>query len=247
MNTLQNYFCVVCTEQLAKAINIRVLLYENYFPLSNPNVQLGDSQLFYIEPLQPVNHEMRTHWYINDIKQPGAASDSFYFTPVNTGIYRLMAVIFDSTSLVINDPDYLMLDAVEWQVNVVPSTGIDDAENRNNPSSLTLHPNYPNPFNPMTVISWLIPSPAQGSDGQLARQNNSAGQAVGNWVKLSIYDLSGREIVVLVNEEQSAGLHQVKFDASRLASGVYCYRISIGSLSGVAGEYVQTRKMLLLK
>ena len=238
MNTLQNSFCVVCTEQLAKAINIRVLLYENYFPLSNPVVQIGDSQLFYIEPLQPMNHEVSTHWYINDIKQPGAASDSFYYLPQNTGNFRLMAVVFDSTSLVINDPDYLMLDAVEWQVNVVPSTGIDDAENGNNPSSLILFPNYPNPFNPRTVISWLIPSPAQGSDGQLA---------VGNLVKLSIYDLSGREIVVLVNEEQSAGLHQVEFDASRLASGVYYCCISVGSLSGVAGEYVQTRKMLLLK
>jgi len=227
MNTLQNTFCVVCGEQLAKSININVLLYEYYFPVSNPTVQLGDSQLFYIEPLQPMNHEVRTHWYINDIKQSGAASDSFYYAPLNTGNYRLMAVIFDSTSLVINDPDYLMLDAVEWQITVVPSTEIIDAESGYNSGSLALYPNYPNPFNPMTVISWQL--------------------AVGNLVKLSIYDLSGREIVVLVNEEQSAGLHQVEFDASRLASGVYCYRLSVGSLSGVAGEYVQSRKMLLLK
>jgi Secretion system C-terminal sorting domain len=97
-------------------------------------------------------------------------------------------------------------------------------------SDFTLYQNYPNPFNPSTVISWLVPSPAQGSDGQ----------AVENWVKLSIYDLSGCEVAVLVNEKQPAGYHQIEFNASGLANGIYMYRIKVG-------DFIESRKMVLLK
>ena len=94
-------------------------------------------------------------------------------------------------------------------------------------SNFTLFQNYPNPFNPSTVISW-----------QLARL--AAGQAVGNLVQLSIYDLSGREVVMLVNEVQAAGLHQIEFNGSGMVSGVYFYRLS-------AGQFQQTKKLLLMK
>jgi hypothetical protein len=59
-------------------------------------------------------------------------------------------------------------------------------------------------------------------------------------VKLSLYDLSGREVTVLLNEEQPAGFHQIEFDASALASGVYFYRLKVG-------EFVQIREALFLK
>jgi predicted GH43/DUF377 family glycosyl hydrolase len=94
-------------------------------------------------------------------------------------------------------------------------------------SNFKLNQNYPNPFNPSTVISWQL--------------------AVGNWVKLSVYDLTGREVVVLVNERQPAGQHQITFEGLGLASGVYLYQLSVGSLTGKAGEFIQTRKALLLK
>jgi Secretion system C-terminal sorting domain len=120
-----------------------------------------------------------------------------------------------------------------------PLVGIEPpAENKI--SDFTLYQNYPNPFNATTVISWLVSSPAQGSDGQLVRQNNSAGQAVGSMVRLSIYDISGREITVLVNGKQPAGRHQIEFDASDLASGIYLYRLQVGS-------FVESIKMILIR
>jgi hypothetical protein len=93
----------------------------------------------------------------------------------------------------------------------------------------SLAQNYPNPFNPETTISW-----------QLTRQNDSAGQAVNSPVKLSIYDLSGKEVAVLVNEKQASGYHQITFNASHLASGIYIYRL-------VAGGFSESRKMILMR
>ena len=59
-------------------------------------------------------------------------------------------------------------------------------------------------------------------------------------VRLSVYDMLGREVSVLVNERRDAGVHEAKFDASGLSSGIYFYRLQ-------AGDFVQSRKLLLLK
>ena len=95
-----------------------------------------------------------------------------------------------------------------------------DSKNVVQPLSYKLYQNYPNPFNPSTTISYQIPVPGK--------------------VTLKIYDILGREVTTLVNKEQKAGNYKVNFDASRLASGVYFYRI-------IAGDFVQTKKMILLK
>ncbi len=87
-------------------------------------------------------------------------------------------------------------------------------------SDFKLYQNYPNPFNPSTVISYQLPE---------------AGR-----VSLKIYDLLGREIVSLVNEEKQAGNYQVQFDASNLASGLYFYRLK-------TEKFVETKKMILLR
>ena len=88
------------------------------------------------------------------------------------------------------------------------------------PSAISLNQNYPNPFNPATTISF-----------SLARQAT---------VRLSIYDMLGRELAVLLDEQEPAGDHSVHFDASNLPSGVYIYRLQ------AAGKAL-TNKMLLLK
>lgn len=80
--------------------------------------------------------------------------------------------------------------------------------------------NYPNPFNPTTVINYQLPK-----DG---------------YVKLKVYDMLGREIATLVNENQNAGYYKVNFDASRLTSGVYIYTIN-------ANNFFLSKKMLLMK
>ncbi len=83
-----------------------------------------------------------------------------------------------------------------------------------------LYQNYPNPFNPRTIITYTLPEYSN--------------------VKLKVFDLLGNEIATLVDEEQAAGFHKVNFDAGKLSSGVYFYRLQ-------AGSYVETKKMLLIK
>jgi hypothetical protein len=90
-----------------------------------------------------------------------------------------------------------------------------------------LFQNYPNPFNASTVISWQF--------------------AVSSRIKLSISDISGKAVAVLLNEKQPAGFHSIEFDASNLASGIYVYRLSVEPLTGKAGRFIETRKMVLIR
>jgi hypothetical protein len=100
------------------------------------------------------------------------------------------------------------------------------------PSSYRLEQNYPNPFNPTTTIRYSIPSEFQ---------NLSQHQ-----VALKIYDLLGREISTLVNENKTPGNYEVKFNASGLSSGVYLYRIEIVNQN--SGKiFIDSKKLILLK
>ncbi len=88
------------------------------------------------------------------------------------------------------------------------------------PEEFGLLQNYPNPFNPSTVISWQLP--------------------VSSYVSLKVYDVLGNEVAELVDENKEAGFYETRFDGSTLASGIYVYRL-------MAGSYVSTRKMLMIK
>jgi hypothetical protein len=88
------------------------------------------------------------------------------------------------------------------------------------PLSYMLAQNYPNPFNPVTSISFSLP----------ARE----------FVTLTVYDILGNEVEVLVNEFMNSGSHNISWDASRFASGVYFYRVN-------AGGFTETKKMVLIK
>lgn len=88
------------------------------------------------------------------------------------------------------------------------------------PKDFVLEQNYPNPFNPSTTISWQSPE--------------------GIWQTIKVYDVLGNEIATLVNEYRSAGNYEIQFDASRLANGIYYYQLR-------AGDYLETKKMVLLK
>lgn len=106
-------------------------------------------------------------------------------------------------------------------------TSIPQSKAVNLTADYTLNQNYPNPFNPTTNISYRI--------------------AVSSQVKLSVFDILGREVAVLVDEKQLAGSYQIEFKTKGLASGVYLYRLSVGSLSGEARNFVKTKKMILMK
>jgi len=88
------------------------------------------------------------------------------------------------------------------------------------PKEFTIYQNYPNPFNPSTTIKYSIPKPSN--------------------VTLKVYDVLGSEIEALVQKIQTQGSYEVEFDGSELTSGIYFYRLR-------AGDYVETKKMIVLK
>ncbi|MDP1677197.1 MAG: right-handed parallel beta-helix repeat-containing protein [Bacteroidota bacterium] len=99
-------------------------------------------------------------------------------------------------------------------------TGVRELILNHLPTSFGLSQNYPNPFNPTTTIRYALP--------------------VSGNVKLAVYDLLGREIATLVNEEQSAGWKEVQWNALQVSSGIYFYKLS-------AGNFIDIKKMLVVK
>lgn len=105
----------------------------------------------------------------------------------------------------------------EFNINVTDATSINEEFY---PNDFVLFQNFPNPFNPSTEIGY-----------QISENRN---------VKLTVYDILGNEIAVLVNELKSPGNHSVDFNADGLSSGIYYYRLT-------AGEFTDTKKMIYLK
>jgi hypothetical protein len=113
-----------------------------------------------------------------------------------------------------------------WSIKKLTSAIVDGEtvasleESNHSPSIFQLGQNYPNPFNPSTTIRYALPSRAH--------------------VTLTVYNSLGQEVATMVNDVQDAGYHDVRFDASALASGVYFYRLR-------AGGFVETHRMVLLR
>ena len=116
----------------------------------------------------------------------------------------------------------------DGKIREVPIIGQNEAENLSGenlvsnviPKEYALLQNYPNPFNPETKINFDIPNLAD--------------------VKISVYDITGKEIAVLVNEKLEPGSYSFKWNGASFASGIYFYRVQ-------SGNFVQTRKMVLVK
>jgi photosystem II stability/assembly factor-like uncharacterized protein len=117
-----------------------------------------------------------------------------------------------------NGDVYLVTDAGLYR-GLLP-TSVWEARGDRSAGGTFLFSNYPNPFNPGTTIKFELRKPSD--------------------VRLSVFDMLGREVSVLVNERREAGVHEVRFDASKLASGVYFYRLH-------AGDFTQTKRLLRLK
>ncbi len=106
-------------------------------------------------------------------------------------------------------------------VKITPSlVGVESNLNSKTPQSYQLSQNYPNPFNPSTIIQYAI--------------------SIKQFVTLKIFDVLGKEVAILVNEEKPAGNYEVEFDGSGITSGVYFYKVQ-------AGTFVETKKMIYLK
>jgi hypothetical protein len=99
-------------------------------------------------------------------------------------------------------------------------TNVEDNDGLTPPSNFYLSDNYPNPFNPRTTFEYSLPE--------------------ADHVTLEIYDILGRKVETLIDEQIQAGIHRILFDASNLSSGVYFYSVK-------SGDMVKTKRMVLLK
>jgi len=137
------------------------------------------------------------------------------FSPTLIDYYGIM--YSENKSAVIIGKEGVILGSKKGIITV----SVDDDQNQH-PflADFHLHPNYPNPFNPSTKISWQLP--------------------VGSHQTLKIYDVLGNEVATLVDEYKPAGRYEVNFDASGLSSGVYFYQLR-------TENFVETRKMILLR
>jgi predicted outer membrane repeat protein len=167
-------------------------------------------------------------------KLDGNISDDPNFTDALNGNFRpqedspCIDAGADSVFLVYNATrDTLTIPAIEF-FGTAPDMGVFEYVDPSAisgadliPDKFSLNQNYPNPFNPSTVISWQL--------------------AVGSEVELSIYNLLGQKVASLVAEKQKAGTHQVQWDASDFASGVYIYRLTTDQ------GFTKTKKLVLIK
>lgn len=120
----------------------------------------------------------------------------------------------DPTVVKLSDANYLMIFVGK------PYTTEVTLREHESPDTFVLFQNSPNPFNPSTTIRFALP--------------------VSEWVTLKVFDVAGREVAILVDEEMSVGNHAVTFAPRDLAGGIYFYKIT-------AGKFLQTRKAVLMK
>lgn len=113
-------------------------------------------------------------------------------------------------------------------IDTTPPTSINETGLKDIPDEFILEQNYPNPFNPTTTIKFTIPGEESGHTFTL------------RFTKLKVFDNLGREVATIVNEYKPPGIYSVSFDAGKLSSGIYFYRLT-------ADNFSQTKKMILIK
>ena len=116
---------------------------------------------------------------------------------------------------------------VDWCVEILYNTYVGIEKTITIPNRFSLYQNFPNPFNPITKIQYSI--------------------AKRSYVHLQIYDILGREIKTIVNEIKKPGVYIVDFNGTNLPSGVYFYKIEARPDDKSTEDFVETRKMLLIK
>ena len=112
-----------------------------------------------------------------------------------------------------------------WSLPLEIITNVENMPSTVVPKEFKLDQNFPNPFNPSTTIQFAVPSQSE--------------------VKLTLFDIMGREVAMLVDDEYSAGEYKVLFEATELSSGTYFYRISTRSSTGE--RFSKTLKLTLLR
>ncbi len=160
--------------------------------------------------LNYVTAEKLDRFIAKDIWLPANASETFI--PEWTDLLS-----YDLKVLIDFDNDGIADDSLYLQNQF---TDVKDHGSLLSPTEFNLAQNYPNPFNPATTIQYSIPKASN--------------------VEVKVYDVLGNEVATLVDEYKESGRYEVNFDASKLSSGIYFYKLQ-------AGSFVETKKMILLK
>jgi len=138
----------------------------------------------------------------------------------NYSFHKTMTTDDGHMIMVYTDQSQVYAKRISAAGNLGSPTSIGEVKS-NQIRTFKLHQNFPNPFNPVTIIKYELISKGE--------------------IKLSVYDLIGRRIKTLVNRKQPAGQYEVAFDASEMASGIYFYTLRANN------QLIQTRKMVLMK
>ncbi|TSA30134.1 MAG: T9SS C-terminal target domain-containing protein [Ignavibacteriales bacterium] len=137
-------------------------------------------------------------------------------------------LVVDNTNKIIWLADEYNNRIVRYNVSSAPTAVNEEKIEGSIPSEYTLFQNYPNPFNPSTTIKFKLPEASQ--------------------VSLKIFDMLGREVETLVDQELSAGYYDYQWNGAKLASGVYLYRLTAtSSLGNSQKQFIQVKKLMLLK
>ncbi|GEM_PF-2545985 len=124
-------------------------------------------------------------------------------TDLTPGSHYLTAVVTDTTTMIRTDPRATRISTVPWKLNVGKNLSVDD--NITVPDQIHLYPNYPNPFNPATTISYKLPETMA--------------------VKISVINMNGRVVDTIINEIKPQGDYSVIWDANRMSSGIYYFKL----------------------
>jgi hypothetical protein len=147
---------------------------------------------------------------VKNIPPGQSLTDTLRFAPITVGADSALIVIQSNSG---SSPDTIKVAGI-----AIPTTSVENISEI--PTEYALSQNYPNPFNPSTNIAFSIPTKS--------------------FVLLKVFDLVGREVATLIHQEKPVGTYHVTFDAGKLPSGIYLYRLT-------AGDFTQVKKMLLVK
>ncbi len=194
---------------------LQTALFQNRIYPNNGDVQLNNP--FNIYPLPPVPANNISYWMPNGGSPALTGSN---FTNPNLSGFEVTTFVgaFGSTNWTAGWANFN-----PYQYSPAP-IGIKQISTEV-PGEFALLQNYPNPFNPATKIKFSIPQ--------------------GGFVSIKVYDLLGREVSKIVNENLQVGSYEVNFDASNLTSGAYFYKINVNTNGSV--NWTQTKKMVLVK
>jgi len=195
-------------------------------------IYLNANDLVKIKSLEnTISGNVQTPYIIVDARETTKVDSSTYRASGSIGPRQIVAMN-DIRFSVTNYPqiNYLLEQGKFDNLNAID----DQSETNLELKSFQLYQNYPNPFNPYTTIGFLIPT---------SPFNPSPYQGEGNRERLTsliVYDILGRKIATLLNEEMDPGYYEVAFNGSNLSSGTYFYRLS-------TQDYSETKSMVLLK